>query len=139
MPEAILGVAEAPATIPCPGRSTASLVRDCLFVQRAGLVHSEPSVSGGTWCLTSTETTRLIRDGEKEVGGGGRGKEVRRWGKGQIISLSPNCHHKNDSCIKMGNNESHSNVPLTVRNKVTRQCPQTTTLTRKESRSGMAP
>ena len=29
-----------------------------------------------TWCLTSTETTRLIRDGEKREGGmevGGRG------------------------------------------------------------------
>ena len=30
-----------------------------------------------TWCLTSTETTRLIRDGEKggrEYGGRGRGR-----------------------------------------------------------------
>ena len=32
-----------------------------------------------TWCLTSTETIRLIRDGEKGVrgyGGGGRGRET---------------------------------------------------------------
>ena len=35
-----LGVAEAPATPPRPGRSTASLVHDCLFVQQAGLFRS---------------------------------------------------------------------------------------------------
>ena len=31
------------------------------------------------------------------------------------------------TCIKMGNDESHFNVSLIVREKVTRQCPQTTT------------
>ena len=36
------------------------------------------------------------------------------------------CHHQNDSCIKMGSDESHFNVSLIVRDKVTRQCPQTT-------------
>ena len=37
---------------------------------------------------------------------------------------------------KVGSDESHFNVSLTVRDKVTRQCPQTTTfLKRKESRS----
>ena len=30
------------------------------------------------------------------------------------------------TCIKMGGNESHFNVSLVVRDKVTRQCPQTT-------------
>ena len=30
-------------------------------------------------------------------------------------------------CIKMGSDESHFNVSLIVRDKVTRQCPQTTT------------
>ena len=45
---------------------------------------------------------RLIRDwenGEKggmEVGGGVR----------EIIYLSLHCHHQNDSCIKMGSDES---------------------------------
>ena len=40
------------------------------------------------------------------------------------------------SCIKMGSDENHFNVSLIVRDKVTRQCPQTTTfLIRKESRS----
>ena len=65
---------------------------------------------------------RLIRDEEK----GGKG--VWRWGKREIIYLSLHCHHQNDSCIKMGSDESHFNVSLIVRDKVTRQCPQTTTL-----------
>ena len=38
------------------------------------------------------------------------------------------CQHKNDSCIKMGSDESHFNVLLIVMDKVTRHCPQTTTL-----------
>ena len=61
-------------------------------------------------------------------------------GKREIIYLSLHCHHQNDSCIKMGSDESHFNVSLIVKNKVTRQCPQTTTfLKRKESRSGIEP
>ena len=43
------------------------------------------------------------------------------------IVLSLHCHHQNDSSIKMGSDESHFNVSLIVRDKVTRQCPQTTT------------
>ena len=77
-----------------------------------------------TWCLTSTETIRLIRDGAKRgrgYGGAGRGRE---------IYLSLHCHHQNDSCIK-GSDESHFNVSLIVRDKVTRQCPQTTTFEEK--------
>ena len=58
-------------------------------------------------CLTSTETVRLIRDGEK---GGGKG--VWRWGKREVIYLSLHCHHQNDSNIKMGSDESHFNVSL---------------------------
>ena len=45
----------------------------------------------------------------------------------EIIYLSLYCRHQNDSCIKVGSDESHFNVSLIVRNKVTRQCPQTTT------------
>ena len=44
-----------------------------------------------------------------------------------IIYLSLHCHHQNDSCIKMDSDESHFNFSLIVRDKVTRQCPQTTT------------
>ena len=45
---------------------------------------------------------------------------VRRWGKRETIYLSLHCHHQNDSCIKMGSDESHFNVSLIVRDKVTR-------------------
>ena len=37
-----------------------------------------------TWCLASTETIRLIRDGEKGVGGGRGGMEV--GGEGDYIT-----------------------------------------------------
>ena len=46
---------------------------------------------------------RLIRVG---------GKGVWRWGKREIIYLSLHCHHQNDSCIKMGSDESHFNVSV---------------------------
>ena len=54
--------------------------------------------------MVSTETIRLIRDGEKggiKVGGGGG-----------IIYLSLHCHHQNDSCIKMGSDGSHFNISV---------------------------
>ena len=61
-------------------------------------------------------------------------------GEREIIYLSLHCHHQNDSCIKVGSDESHFNVSLIVRDKVTRQRPQITTfLKRKESRSGIEP
>ena len=60
-------------------------------------------------------------------------------GKREIIYLSLHCHHQNDSYIKMGSDESYFNVSLIVRDKVTRQCPQTTCFKRKESRSGFEP
>ena len=52
---------------------------------------------------------------------------VRKWGKREeYIYLSLHCHHQNDACIKIGSDDSHFNVSLIVRGKVTRQCPQTT-------------
>ena len=64
---------------------------------------------------------------------GGRG--VWRWEERESIYLSLHCHHQNDSCIKMGNkmgsDESHVNVSLIVKDKVTRQYPQTTTFEEK--------
>ena len=51
--------------------------------------------------------------------------------KREIIYLLLHCHHQKDSCIKMGSDESHFNVSLTVKDKVTRQCPQTTTFEKK--------
>ena len=47
-------------------------------------------------------------------------------GEREIIYLSLHCHYQNDSCVKMGSDESHFNVSLIVRDKVTRQCPDTT-------------
>ena len=73
----------------------------------------------------STETTRLIGDGEN----GGKG--VWRCGKRESIYLSLHCHHQNDSCIKVGSDESHFNISLIVRDRGTRQCPQTTTFEEK--------
>ena len=46
--------------------------------------------------------------------------------EGDYNYLSLHCHHQNDSCIKMGSDESHFNVSVIVRDKVTGQCPQTT-------------
>ena len=84
--------------------------------------------------LNVHKTTRLIRDGEKGREGYGGG------GKKEIIYLSLHCHHQNDLCIKMRSDESHFNLSLVARDKVTRQCPQTTTfLKRRESRSGIEP
>ena len=61
-------------------------------------------------------------------------------GKSGIIYPSLHCHHQNDPCVMMGSDESHFNVSLIVKDKVTGQCPQTTTfLKRKESRSGIEP
>ena len=42
----------------------------------------------------------FIREGEKE----------RKGMVGGIIYLPLHCHHQNDSCIKMGSDESHFNV-----------------------------
>ena len=78
------------------------------------------------WCLTSKETIRLIKDGEK------LGKGVWKWAMMEIIYLSLHepCRnqHQNDSCIKMGSDESHFNVSSIERDKVTRQFPQNTNI-----------
>ena len=47
-------------------------------------------------------------------------------GRGRLY-LTLHCHHQNDFCVKMGGDVSHFNVSLLVRDKVTRQCKQTTT------------
>ena len=50
--------------------------------------------------------------GRGQGGGGGGGKGVRRWGEREIIYLSLHCHHQNDSCIKVGSDESRFNVSV---------------------------
>ena len=66
-----------------------------------------------------TKTIRLISDGQKWGRGYGGG------GRGLVIYLLLHCHHMND--MKMGSDENHFNASLIVREKVTRQCPRTTT------------
>ena len=56
----------------------------------------------------------LERRGRVVWGGYGRG------GEREIIYLSLHYHHQNDSCIKMGSDESHFNVSLIARDKVVR-------------------
>ena len=72
-----------------------------------------------------------IREGGTAVGGGGG--EGMAVGEREIdhIYISLHRHHQNDSCIKMGRDASHFNVSLTVRGKVKRQRPQTTTFEEK--------
>ena len=50
---------------------------------------------------------------------------------GEIIYLSLHCHHQDDSCIKVGSDESSFNVSLIVMDIVTKQCPQTLTFEEK--------
>ena len=59
--------------------------------------------------------------GGKGYGGGGRG---RLYTYRYTVTTKM-------TCIKMGSDESHFNVSLTVRDTVTRQCPQTTTFEEK--------
>ena len=48
-------------------------------------------------------------EGRGEVGEGGM-----ELGEREIIYLSLHCHHQNDSCIKMGSDESHFNVSVGI-------------------------
>ena len=49
----------------------------------------------------------------------------------RVLYLSLHCHHQNDSCIKVGSDGSHFNVSSIVRDKVTRQCSETTIIEEK--------
>ena len=64
-------------------------------------------------------------DGKKGVGVG------RGYGGGGRGSLYT--YRYTDSCIKMGSDECHFNVSLNVGDKVTRQCPQTTTVLKRKA------
>ena len=67
----------------------------------------------------------LIRDREN----GGKG--VWRWGKRESIYTYYYTVTTRITCIKIGSDESHFNVSLIVKDKVTRQCQQTTTFEEK--------
>ena len=72
----------------------------------------------------STETIRLIRDGENGGRGYGGGGRERSYTYRYIVTTRT-------TCIKMGSDESRFNVSLIVMDKVTRACPQTTTFKEK--------
>ena len=56
--------------------------------------------------------------------GGKGGMQVGEEGDYIYVYISLHYHHQNDSCIKMGSDQSRFNVSLIVRDKVARQCPQ---------------
>ena len=82
--------------------------------------------------LTVHKNHKAYKDGEKGVW---------RWGKREIIYVSLRCHHQNDSCIKMGGDESHFDVSFNCE----RQSHETVStnhnlfLQKKDSRSGIEP
>ena len=70
----------------------------------------------------------------------GRGEGGMEVGEREIIYVLLHCHHQNDSCIKMGTMRAILMFQQEVMDKVSGQCPQTTTfLKRKESPSGIEP
>ena len=84
-----------------------------------------------------------VRRNHKAYEGRGEGgKGVWRSGEREIIYLSLHCHHQNDSCIRMGSDESHFNVLLIVGTKsqdTLDSVHRAQLLKRKESRSGFEP
>ena len=78
---------------PYPSAGCFNVVHSHWFTPPSGLRPSK--------VIMVTETIRLIRDREKGVGGRGCGGGGRRG-----LQLSLHCHHQNDSCIKMGSDES---------------------------------
>ena len=59
-----------------------------------------------TWCLTSTETIRLIRDGELGRRGHGDG------GRGRLYTHHYTVTTRMIPALKMGSDESHFNVSV---------------------------
>ena len=52
-----------------------------------------------------------VHRNHKAYQGRGEGRKgVWKCGNREIIYLSLHCHHQNDSCIRMGSDESHFNV-----------------------------
>ena len=68
-------------------------------------------------------------------------KGVRGWGEREMIYLSLHCHHQNDSCIKIGSDESHFFVFINCEGQShkTVSTDHNFSLKRKESRSGFEP
>ena len=56
-------------------------------------------------------------------------------GDREIIYLSIRCHHQNDSCIKMGSDESHFNVSVGSDGQSHKTVPTNRNLFRRERRA----
>ena len=67
---------------------------------------------------------------------GPRCQDVEERGR---LYLTLHCHHHNDSCIRMGSDESHSIVSLIVRDKVIKSVYKPQPLKRDESRRRIEP
>ena len=76
--------------------------------------------------LTSTETVRLIRDGENGEGRGHGG-----GGRGRLYTYRYTVTTRMTPALRWAAMRAILNVSLTVRDKVTRPCPQTTTFEEK--------
>ena len=57
----------------------------------------------------------------------------------EIIYLSLHCHHRNDSSIKTGSDESHCNISYNCVGKIHKSVHRPQLLKKKESRSGFEP
>ena len=98
--------------------SSRSRVRRCL--------HHWATLKTSTHCRKLVNMALNVHRNHKAYWGRGEGgmEVVER----KIIYLSLHCHHQNDSCFKMGSDQSHFTVSLIVRDKITRQCLQTKNL-----------
>jgi len=67
------------------------------------------------------------------------GAQIARDGGRERIYLMLLCHHHNDSCIKMGSEESHFNVSFIVRDKDKDKVYRPQLLKRKENRNRLEP
>lgn len=66
----------------------------------------------------------MPRLSQERYGGGGGGNSQEVGEEGAYTYL--HCHQQNDSCVKMGSDESCCNASFLVKDEITGQCQQTT-------------
>ena len=99
------------------GRWEATRTGFSIILRQIGVFYKlSVTVSSGRTSSKYVNIVLNVHRIHKAYSGGGEeggGKEVSwRWGERVIIYLSLHCHHQNDSCIKMGSDESHFNVSV---------------------------
>ena len=90
-------------TFICLSKSVNQWVSTLTLLPAAIIWSADKSVHSELDTFTEIGVTGLLGTGRS----GGRGAG------GRLLYLSLHCHHQNDSCIKMGSDESHFNVSLT--------------------------